>query len=210
MLTKRKQILCTIKIDQQQRRSKRSTSSTYKRVDESEDDEFQDAIIPGMIIPHLPPHKNDIQPAQRIWQNSGYDLVRDPSVIKYKNSKWHSKLATQKPFTFRDWRVFWSDAGFSLEQINIPHYLSKEYKSQSPHDKSRRNESIRIYERERQYAIDNGKGLKRSRIDETLLEVEAKKKQSSSSSSSSSRSSSSSNNQELEEDWTWKGNTIVP
>ncbi|KAA6365052.1 MAG: hypothetical protein EZS28_039424 [Streblomastix strix] len=92
--------------------------------------------------------------------------------------------------------------GFSLEQINIPHYLSKEYKSQSPHDKSRRNESIRIYERERQYAIDNGKGLKRSRIDESLLEAEAKKKQSS--------SSSSSNNQEIEEDWTGKGNTVVP
>ncbi|KAA6379919.1 MAG: hypothetical protein EZS28_024556 [Streblomastix strix] len=137
MLTKRKQILCTIKIDQQQRRSKRSSSSTYKRVDESEDDEFQDAIIPGMTISHLPPHKSDIQSAQRIWQNRGYDLVRDPSVIKYKNSKWHSKLATQKQFTFKDWREFWSDAGFSLEQINIPHYLSKEYKSQSPHDKSR-------------------------------------------------------------------------
>ncbi|KAA6365439.1 MAG: hypothetical protein EZS28_039034 [Streblomastix strix] len=77
-----------------------------------------------------------------------------------------------------------------------------EYKSQSLHDKSRRNESIRIYERETQYAIDNGKGLKRSRIDETLLEAEAKKKQSC--------SNSSSNNQEIEEDWTGKGNTVVP
>ncbi|KAA6360212.1 MAG: hypothetical protein EZS28_044262, partial [Streblomastix strix] len=142
----------------------------------------------------------------------GYDLLRDPIVIKYKNSEWHSKLATQKPFTFRDWREFWSDAGFSLVQINIPHYLSKEYKSQSPHEKSRRNESIRIYEKERQYAIDNGKGLKRSRIDETLLEAEVKMKQSSSCSSSSSNSSSrssSSNNQEMGKDWTGKGNTLV-
>ncbi|KAA6356710.1 MAG: hypothetical protein EZS28_047764 [Streblomastix strix] len=153
---------------------------------------------------------SDIESAQRIWQNRGYNLVRDPSVIKYKNSKWHSMLATQKPFTFRDWREFWSDAGFLLELINIPHYLSKEYKTQSHHDKSRRNESIKIYERERQYAIDNGKGLKRSRVDEKLLEAETKKKQSSScSSSSSSSSSNSSNNQEIEKDWTGKGNTVV-
>ncbi|KAA6389201.1 MAG: hypothetical protein EZS28_015269, partial [Streblomastix strix] len=78
-------------------------------------------------MPHLPPHMNDKGTAQRTWCNRGYDLIRDPSVIKYKNSKWHNKLATQKPFTFKDWKEFWSDAGFSLEQINIPHYLSKEY-----------------------------------------------------------------------------------
>ncbi|KAA6361023.1 MAG: hypothetical protein EZS28_043449, partial [Streblomastix strix] len=147
--------------NQQQRQSQRSISPTYKKVDEYEDDEFLDAIIPGMTMPHLPPHVRDIESAQRIWQNRGYDLVKDPSVIKYKNSKWHYKLASHRPFTFRDWREFWSDVDFSLEQINIPHYLSKEYKSQSLHDKSWRNESIRIYERERQYAIDNGKGLKR-------------------------------------------------
>ncbi|KAA6358156.1 MAG: hypothetical protein EZS28_046319, partial [Streblomastix strix] len=74
-----------------------------------------------------------------------------------------------------------------------------------------RNESIRIYEKERQYAIDNGKGLKRARVDEALLEEEAKKKQNSSSScSSSNSSSSSSNNQEIQEDWTGKGNKEVP
>ncbi|KAA6371516.1 MAG: hypothetical protein EZS28_032960 [Streblomastix strix] len=182
-----------------------------KRADESEDDDFLDEIIPEITILHLLSHKTDIETAQRIWKNRGYDLVRDPSVIKYKNSKWNSKLETQKPFTFRDWREFCSDAGFSLEQINIPHYLSKEYKSQSPHDKSRRNESIRIYEREKEYAIDNRKGMKRKRLYEALLEAEAKKKQSSSSRrSSSSSNSSNSNSQQMQEDWTGKGNTVVP
>ncbi|KAA6363745.1 MAG: hypothetical protein EZS28_040729, partial [Streblomastix strix] len=194
--------------NQEQRQSQRSISPTHKRADESEDDEFLDEIIPGMTMPHLPRHMSDIESAQRIWQNRGYDLVRDPSVIKYKNSKWHSKLATQKPFTFRDWREFRSDAGFLLEQINIPHYLSKEYKSQSPDEKSKKNELIGIYEKERQYAIDNGKGLKRSRVDEALLEAETKKKQRNRSSSSS--SSSSSNSQEIQEDWTGKGNKVVP
>ncbi|KAA6363282.1 MAG: hypothetical protein EZS28_041192 [Streblomastix strix] len=192
----------TTERNQEQRQSQRSMSPTHKKADESEDDEFLDEIIPGMTMSHLPPHMSDIDSAQRIWQKRGYDLVRDPSVIKYKNSKLYSKLATQKPFIFKDWREFWSDAGFSLEQINIPHYLSMEYKSQSPHDKSRKNESIRIYEKERQYAIDKGKGLKRSRVDEALLEAEAKKKQSSSSSSNS--SSGSFNNQEIQEDWTGK------
>ncbi|KAA6393648.1 MAG: hypothetical protein EZS28_010823 [Streblomastix strix] len=159
-------------------------------------------------MPHLPPHMSYIESAQRTWQNRGFDLIRDHSVIKYKNSKWHSKLATQKPFTFRDQTEFWSDPSLSLEQVNIPHYLSREYKSQSPHEKSRRDESIRIYERERYYAIDNGKGLKRSRIDETLLEAEAKKKQNSSSSSSS--SSYCSNNKEMQEVWRWSGSMIVP
>ncbi|KAA6370587.1 MAG: hypothetical protein EZS28_033887 [Streblomastix strix] len=200
----------TTERNQQQRQSQRSISPPHKKAEESEDDDFLDEIISGMKMPHLPTHMSDIETAQRTWQNRGYDLVRDPSVIKNKNSKWHSKLATQKPFTFRDWREFRSDAGFSLEQINISHYLSKEYKSQSPHDKSKRNESIRIYEREKQYAIDNGKGLKRPRLDEQLFEAEAKKKQNSSSSSSSSSSISSSNSQEIQEDWIGKGNTVVP
>ncbi|KAA6370373.1 MAG: hypothetical protein EZS28_034100, partial [Streblomastix strix] len=113
--------------NQQQGQSQRSISPPYKKADESEDDEFLDAIILGMTMPHLPPHMKDIETAQRTWLNRGYDLVGDPSVIKCKNSKWHSKLATQKPFTFREWREFWSDSGFSLEQINIAHYLSKEY-----------------------------------------------------------------------------------
>ncbi|KAA6375226.1 MAG: hypothetical protein EZS28_029250 [Streblomastix strix] len=202
---------CTTERNQEQIQSQRSTSPTHKRADESEEDEFLDATIPRMTIPNIPPHMSEIESAQRIWQNRGYDLVRDLSVIKYKNSKLYSKLAAQKPITFRDWTEFWSDASFSLEQISIPHSLSKEYKSQSPHDKTRRNESIRIYERKRQYAIDNEKGLKRQRVDETLLEAEVKKKQNSSScissscsSRSSSSSSSSSNNYEIEDDWTGK------
>ncbi|KAA6395588.1 MAG: hypothetical protein EZS28_008887 [Streblomastix strix] len=65
----------------------------------------------------------------------------------------------------------------SLEQINIPHYLSKEFKSQSLHDKSRRNEQFRIYKREREYAIQNGKGMKSKGLYEAVLEAEAKKKQ---------------------------------
>ncbi|KAA6374799.1 MAG: hypothetical protein EZS28_029675 [Streblomastix strix] len=53
-----------------------------------------------------------------------------------------------------------------------------------------------------------GKGLKRSKVDETLLEAEAKKKQSNSSRSSS--SSNYSNSQQIQEDLTRKGNTIIP
>ncbi|KAA6370514.1 MAG: hypothetical protein EZS28_033959 [Streblomastix strix] len=196
----------TTERNQQQRQSQRSISPPHKKADESQYNEFLDAIIPGMTIPHLPPHMKDIESAQKTWQNRGYDLVRDPGVIKYKNSMWHSKLATKKPITFKDWREFWQDAGFSLEQINIPHYLSKEYKSQSPHEKSRKNESTRIYEKEKQQAIDSGKGLKRPRLDEQIFEAEAKKKQHSSNSCSSSSSSSN----EIEEDWTGKGNKEIP
>ncbi|KAA6361679.1 MAG: hypothetical protein EZS28_042794 [Streblomastix strix] len=36
-------------------------------------------------MPHLPPHRTDIETAQRTWQNRGYDLVRDPSLDQ-KNS----------------------------------------------------------------------------------------------------------------------------
>ncbi|KAA6360505.1 MAG: hypothetical protein EZS28_043968, partial [Streblomastix strix] len=111
------------------------------------------------------------------WQTIGYDLVRDYSVIKSKNSKWHSKLTTQKPFTFRDWSEFRSDAGFSFDQINMPHYLSKQYKSQSAHEKSKRNESIRIYEKEKQYAINNGKGLKgRDQMNKSLRQKRKRNK----------------------------------
>ncbi|KAA6371664.1 MAG: hypothetical protein EZS28_032809 [Streblomastix strix] len=197
----------TTERNQQQRQSQKSISPTHKRADESEDDDFLDEIIPGIAIPHLPLHKSDIETAQRTWQNRGYDLVREPSVIKYKNSKWHCMLAIQKLFTFRDCREFRSDARFSLEQINIPHYLSKKYKSQSPHDKSRRNESIRIYEMEKQYAIENGKGMKKRREKDAAMDADAIKKWNS---NNSNNSSSSSNNQEIQEDWTGKGNTIVP
>ncbi|KAA6358476.1 MAG: hypothetical protein EZS28_045997 [Streblomastix strix] len=92
----------TTKRNQQQRQSQRSISPTHKRANESEDDYFLDEIIPRITMPHLPSHKTDIETTQRTWQNGGYDLVRDPRVIKYKNSKWHNKLAIQKPFTFRD------------------------------------------------------------------------------------------------------------
>lgn len=111
-------------------------------------------------------------------------------MIKYKNSKWHSKLATQKPFIFRDWTEFWSDAGFSLKQINISHYLSTELKSQSPYDKSRRSESVRLNEREKENAIEDVNGVKRKRFDEAIMDAEAKKKQICSSCSSSSSSDS--------------------
>ncbi|KAA6382809.1 MAG: hypothetical protein EZS28_021661 [Streblomastix strix] len=171
----------TTKRNQQWRQSQRSISPAHKRADKSEEDDFLDEIIPGITMPHLPPHKSDIETAQRTQQNKGYDLIRDLNVIKYKNSIWHCKIATQKHFTFSDWREFWSDADFSLEQINISHYLSKEFKSQCPHDKFGRNESIRIYKREKENATENGKGMKRMRLNEVFLEKEARMKKSSSS-----------------------------
>ncbi|KAA6385517.1 MAG: hypothetical protein EZS28_018959 [Streblomastix strix] len=127
----------TTERNQLQRQSQRSISPPHRRADESDDDEFLVEIIPEMKMPHLPLYISDIETEQRTWQNRGYDLVRDPSVIKYKNSKLHITLATRKPTTFRDCREFWLDASFLLEQINIPHYLSKVYKSQSPHEKSK-------------------------------------------------------------------------
>ncbi|KAA6377911.1 MAG: hypothetical protein EZS28_026563 [Streblomastix strix] len=90
----------TTERNQQQRQGQRSISPTYKRADESEDEDFLDEILSGMTMSHLSPHKTDIETAQRTWQNRLYVLVGEPIVIKYKNSKWHSKLATQKPFTF--------------------------------------------------------------------------------------------------------------
>ncbi|KAA6400186.1 MAG: hypothetical protein EZS28_004286 [Streblomastix strix] len=80
-----------------------------------------------------------------------------------------------------------------------------EYTSQSPHDKSKRNKSVRIYEREKVYAIDNGKRMKMRSKDEAILEAEAKIRHSSSSSSSCSCS----NNQQVQDYWTVKGNTIT-
>ncbi|KAA6395738.1 MAG: hypothetical protein EZS28_008740 [Streblomastix strix] len=109
----------TTERNQQQRQSQRSISPTHKRADESEDDDFLDEIIPEITMSHLPPHKTDIETAQRTWQNRRYELLRDPSEIKYKNSKWHSMLATQKPLTFRDWREFWSDAGRDLKNNSL-------------------------------------------------------------------------------------------
>ncbi|KAA6373600.1 MAG: hypothetical protein EZS28_030873 [Streblomastix strix] len=192
----------TTERNQQLRHSQRSIYPSHKRTNQSEDDEFLDEIIPGMTMSHLPSHMNNIETAHRTWQNRGYDLVRDSSVIKYKNSKWHSKLATQKSFTFRDWREFRSDAGFSLKQINIPHYLLKKYKSKNLYYKSRRNESFRIFEMEKQYAIENVKE-KRGRVDEAIMEADAGKKQSNSNSCCSI-------SQQIQEDWTGKRNTIVP
>ncbi|KAA6379285.1 MAG: hypothetical protein EZS28_025187 [Streblomastix strix] len=51
--------------NQQLRQSQRSISPTHKRADESEDDDFLDAIIPGITMPYLPPHMNDIEITQR-------------------------------------------------------------------------------------------------------------------------------------------------
>ncbi|KAA6378536.1 MAG: hypothetical protein EZS28_025937 [Streblomastix strix] len=81
-----------------------------------------------------------------------------------------------------------------------------EYKSQIPHDKSKRNKSVRIYEREKKYAIENRKGMIWRREDEANLDAEVQRKQNSNSNSSI----SSSNSQLIQEDWTGKGNTIVP
>ncbi|KAA6365440.1 MAG: hypothetical protein EZS28_039035 [Streblomastix strix] len=54
----------TTEKNQEQRQSQRSIFPTHKRADESEDDEFLDTIIPGMTMPHLPPHKSNIESAQ--------------------------------------------------------------------------------------------------------------------------------------------------
>ncbi|KAA6390063.1 MAG: hypothetical protein EZS28_014412 [Streblomastix strix] len=195
-------------------KEKSSISSTPKTADESEEDDFQDEIITEIAMLYLPSHKIDVETAQQTLQNRRFDLVRDNNVIKLKNSKLRSNLATQKFFTFSNWREFWSDAGFSLEQINISHYLLKEYKSQSPHDMSKRKESIKIYEKGKETAIEIGKGMKRSREDMANLDSGAKRKQRNRSCSSSNRSSSScnssSNSQQIQEDWTENGNTIIP
>ncbi|KAA6395832.1 MAG: hypothetical protein EZS28_008632 [Streblomastix strix] len=143
-------LLSTTERDQQRRRSKRSITPTHWKTDESEEDDFLDEIIPVIIMLHLPPHQSDIETAQRTLQNRGYDLVRDPSVIKYKNMKQQSKLAKQKLFTFRDWREFWSDAGFSLEQINMTRYLLIELKSKILHENSMKNEAVIINEKEKE------------------------------------------------------------
>ncbi|KAA6393264.1 MAG: hypothetical protein EZS28_011210 [Streblomastix strix] len=54
----------TTEIDQQQRQSQRSISPTNMRAEESEEDDFQDEMIPRIIMPHLQAHKNDIETAQ--------------------------------------------------------------------------------------------------------------------------------------------------
>ncbi|KAA6398781.1 MAG: hypothetical protein EZS28_005693 [Streblomastix strix] len=67
-----------------------------------------------------------------------------------------------------------------------------------------RLERVLVRRREKQQAKDNGKGLKRPRLDEQLFEAEKRKKLNSSSSSSSSSC------QEIYEDWTGKGNNEIP
>ncbi|KAA6401435.1 MAG: hypothetical protein EZS28_003033 [Streblomastix strix] len=109
----------TTERNQQQRQSQRSISPPHKKADESEDDVFLEEVVPGMTMPHLPPHMKDIESAQRIWQNRGYDLVRDPRVIKYKNSKWHSKLATQNPLRLK--------IGESSDQMQAFHWSKSIY-----------------------------------------------------------------------------------
>ncbi|KAA6383740.1 MAG: hypothetical protein EZS28_020738 [Streblomastix strix] len=44
--------------------SQRSIPPTHKRADESENDDFLDEIIPGLTMPHLSPHKSDIETTQ--------------------------------------------------------------------------------------------------------------------------------------------------
>ncbi|KAA6382972.1 MAG: hypothetical protein EZS28_021502 [Streblomastix strix] len=87
-------------------------------------------------------------------------------------------------FTFKNWREFWSDASFSLEQINVSHYLSKEHNYPSPQDQSMGNESVRLFDQEKECAIENGKRVKGMKLDKLTLDAEAKMKQSSSSNSS--------------------------
>ncbi|KAA6366362.1 MAG: hypothetical protein EZS28_038110 [Streblomastix strix] len=55
--------------NQLQRQSQRSISPIHKRADESEEKDILDEIIPGIAMSHFPPHKNDIETAQRTWQN---------------------------------------------------------------------------------------------------------------------------------------------
>ncbi|KAA6376445.1 MAG: hypothetical protein EZS28_028026 [Streblomastix strix] len=200
-------LLYTIERNQQQRQSQRSISPAHKRVDQSEEDDFPDEIISGIIMPHLPPHKT-IEKAQRTWQDRGYDFVRDSNMIQYKNSKQQIKLTSQNPFIFRDWSEFWSYAGFSLEQINISYYILKQFKSQSPLDKSRRNEAVKNYEREKEKAIDNRKAMKNRGEDEVIFDTQSKKKQNSSSNSNCSNSGSRCSKQ-IFDDWTRKGNSIT-
>ncbi|KAA6365066.1 MAG: hypothetical protein EZS28_039409 [Streblomastix strix] len=132
----------TTERNQQQRQSQRSKSLIHKSADESEEDGFLDEMIHDITMPHLLPHKTDIETAQRTWKKRKYDLIKYPSVIKFKNQKLHCKLVSQKHFTFRDQVEFWSGADFSLRQIIISHFLQKEQKSQNPHYKSRRNEFV--------------------------------------------------------------------
>ncbi|KAA6374927.1 MAG: hypothetical protein EZS28_029546 [Streblomastix strix] len=53
----------------QQRQSNCSISPTLKRTEESEEDDFLNNIILGITMPHLPPHKTDLETTQRTWQN---------------------------------------------------------------------------------------------------------------------------------------------
>ncbi|KAA6369404.1 MAG: hypothetical protein EZS28_035070 [Streblomastix strix] len=55
--------------NQQQRQSYRSISQTHRRTDEFEEDDFLVEIIPGITMPHQPPHKTDIETAQGTWKN---------------------------------------------------------------------------------------------------------------------------------------------
>ncbi|KAA6386096.1 MAG: hypothetical protein EZS28_018377 [Streblomastix strix] len=63
----------------------------------------------------------------------------------------------------------------SCKETNARSSTDCEFKPQSPYDKSRRNEATRIFERGKEYAIVNGKEMKRQRLDEAILETEAKK-----------------------------------
>ncbi|KAA6388425.1 MAG: hypothetical protein EZS28_016048 [Streblomastix strix] len=139
----------TTERNQQHRQIKRSKSPTVKKTDESEESDFLDEIIHGIAIPYLSQHKSDIEIVQQTWQNREYDQIRALGVIKYKNSKLYCQFAIQKPFTLGDW-------------------------SQSIRIKLRRNESVIVYERQKENAIENRIGVKLKRLDKAILDAEAK------------------------------------
>ncbi|KAA6364010.1 MAG: hypothetical protein EZS28_040463, partial [Streblomastix strix] len=76
----------TTERNQSQRQSQTSISPTHKRADESEEDDFLDEIIPGITMPHLPPHKTDIEISEHTRQNRGYELLKDPIMQKSEGS----------------------------------------------------------------------------------------------------------------------------
>ncbi|KAA6389536.1 MAG: hypothetical protein EZS28_014938 [Streblomastix strix] len=58
-----------------------------KKQDESEEKNFLESITQGITTPRLPPQKTDFQDIQRTQQGRGYDLVRDPNVIKEEETR---------------------------------------------------------------------------------------------------------------------------
>ncbi|KAA6363319.1 MAG: hypothetical protein EZS28_041154, partial [Streblomastix strix] len=57
----------------------------------------------------------------------------------------------------------------------MPYYLSTKFKSKNSYDKSRRNDAVRIYEREKEDTIENRKRMKKEYIMKPIIEEEKKK-----------------------------------